>query len=456
MHLVRTAILLSLALLVACAPEEPDRRKPVRPGDTGSPDTGAPDTGDGDPSDTDDSDPPARPALYPDDQLQSPIPPFVRDRLVALAARGDGLEPHVFMKVGDSITEDTNALGCFAGSKVNLADRDDLQPTLDHFLAGDASGSTPFDRDSRAAEVGETADWALTGDPSPVEKEMDALDPAFALIQYGTNDMQMGTTYLSAIWNFGDTMLQLLDFVADEGVVPVLVTIPPRLDIEEAGDWVPTYNAVIRGLAQGRQVPLVDLELGLRSIDGYGLSSDGVHLDAYDSGACKLSEQGLQYGNNLRNLLLLDALDRVRRAVLQGEALDDAGEALEGAGTPADPFVVEAFPFTDLRDTRDATTTAIDVYDGCGSEADESGPEYVYRLDLEKRTTVRALVFDQGDVDVDLHLLGDTVDGAACIDRDDADLEMTLDAGTWHFVLDSYVKDGDVRAGEFLFVVVKP
>ncbi|MFH1462976.1 MAG: SGNH/GDSL hydrolase family protein [Pseudomonadota bacterium] len=443
------------ALLFAGCCAAPARHDPGGPRDTGTPtDTGHQDSGRDDTGDTATEDLPF-PARYPVDRLQSPVTPWVRDRLTALIAGGDGLHPDVFMKVGDSITADPNALGCFAGARVDLGDRPELQATVEHFLTGEAGGSTPWDRDSRAAEVGETAAWALDGDPSPVERELSALSPAFAVVQYGTNDMQMGTTYLSAIWSFGEAMLDLVDLLLERGVVPVLVTIPPRLDIAQADAWVPTYSAVVRGIAQGRQVPLVDLERGLRALDGYGLYGDGVHLEPSSQGACVLTAAGLACGCNTRNLLVLDGLDRVRRAALEGEVLDEAGERLLGGGTAEDPFVVDALPFTDVRDTREEGTRGMDRYPDCGSDADESGPEVIYRLDLARRTTVRLLVFDRGDVDIDLHVLGATVDQSTCVDRDDSDLELTLEAGTWHVVLDTYVASAEERAGEYLLVMVE-
>jgi hypothetical protein len=423
------------------------------PGDSDPADTGTHDTDDTD--DTGGNDPGSFPARYPADRLQSPLTPWVRDRLVALRDGAPGLHDDVFMKVGDSITVDSNALGCFAGSRVDLGARPDLQPTIDHFLAGEAGGGSPWERDSRAAEVGQTAAWAMSGDPSPVERELDALSPAFAVVQYGTNDIHMGSTYLSAIWSFGESMLDLTDLLIDEGVIPLLVTIPPRADSTAVDAWVPTYNAVVRGIAQGRQVPLVDLELGLRPLDDYGLYGDGVHLEPYGQGACQLTDAGLEYGCNVRNLLVLDGLDRLRRAALDGEVFDDDGEPLAGSGLAADPFVIDSLPFTDLRDTSLEGERQLDSYPGCGSSADESGPELVYRFDLERRTTLRFLVFDRGQVDIDLHVLGATVDDSDCQGRDDSDLELTLDSGTWHLVLDTYVSGGQELSGEFLVVVIE-
>jgi hypothetical protein len=423
------------------------------PRDTGGADTAQADTGAGS-TDTGEGTV-SLPAFYAADQLQSPINAAIRDRLVALRAAGSRLDAQVFMKVGDSITVDPNALGCFASTEVNLGDRDDLQGTIDHFLAGEAGSSTPWDRETRAAEIGQTAAWAMEGDPSPVDRELDKLDPAFAVIQYGTNDMHMAESFKAAMDPFVSSMLDLIDHVLEASVVPVLVTIPPRLDDADADTWVSIYNAAIRGMAQGRQVPLVDLELGLRAVDGYGLYPDGVHLEPYPNGACKLGDSGLAYGCNVRNLLVLDGLDRARRAALEGEVLDPDAPGISGAGTAADPIGVHTFPFSDLRDTADATDRRLDRYTGCDSDADLSGAEVVYRFALARETTVRAMVFDRGEVDVDVAFLGETADEDACVERDDAQVRKTLDPGTWHVVVDTRTRDGSPRPGEYLLVIVE-
>lgn len=400
------------------------------------------------------------PARYPDDALQSPLTEYVVEGLRAIGEGGSGQQADVFMKVGDSMTVDGNALFCFADDYVDLGEYSDLQTTLDFFLGGDAAGSTPFDRESRAAEEGMSASWATSGTPSPVEQELEALSPSLAVVQYGSNDMEQGTTYRSAIWGFGSNMLDLVDAILAAGVVPVLLTIPPREDVSDAWTWVPSYNAVIRGIAESLQVPLIDLHLGLQEVDGYGLSSDGLHLNAYTEGgfhrACVLTEEALEHGNNTRNLLILQALDRLRSVLVEGESsLDEPGTRPQGEGSSEDPFVIDALPYASLQDTTASPHTHLDVYTGCEADQDESGPEYLYRLDLQRSTAVRLMVFDRGEVDVDLHLLGEEISESSCLERDDAIIERTLEPGTYHLALDTYVSSGVEKSGEYLFVALE-
>ncbi len=393
------------------------------------------------------------PARYPADRIQSPITPFIADRLAAVVALDPGLRDDVFMKVGASSTVSDNTLTCFADDDWDLGARSDLLDTLQFFQAGDADGSTPFDRDTEAAESGRTASWAISGDPSPIEEEIAAIDPQLAVVHYGTNDMGMGTTYSSAMPGFYSAMMTLVRDLLDQGIAPVLTGISPRGDSANADRWVATYNAVIRGMAQAWQVPFIDLQLATADLDGYGLSGDGLHLEAYSGGACMLTEEGLEHGYNVRNLIVLDALDRLRAAAAD-DPLDDAEPPAPGDGSPEDPFEITSLPWSDYRDTAESDHRLIDEYTGCDYDADESGPEYVYRLEIAETKRVRAVVLDEGDVDIDVHLLDESMTAAGCLERDDRDLSATLEPGVYHFVLDTWVSDGEEMSGGYLFAVV--
>jgi hypothetical protein len=234
---------------------------------------------------------------------------------------------------------------------------------------------------------------------------MDALDPVLAVVMFGTNDIGwFSPDHVHTLDWYHGHMFDLVDALLEAGIVPILSTIPPRDDNSELDAWVPTFNAVIRAMAQGRQIPLVDFHRELMPLGDHGLSGDGVHPNAYASDACTLTSEGLAYGYNVRNWVTLTALDRARRAAIEdGGPLDDSAPRLEGQGTAADPFVVTGNPFVDVRDSAQSGSSDLDTYDCSG--ADESGPEYVYRLTVTEAVRLRAVVLDRGDVDVDIHLL---------------------------------------------------
>jgi hypothetical protein len=353
----------------------------------------------------------------------------------------------VFMKTGASSTVSHNTLFCFADGPVELGEHDELQPTLDFYLGGDAAGTTPFDRQSEAARVGHHAGWAISGDPSPIDIEVDMLSPRVALVHFGANDMGWGETYGDALVYYHSNMMLLVDGLILEGVVPVLFGITRRGDYASAQRWVATWNATIRGIAQSRQVPFVDLYEAIDWLPGHGLAGDGLHLEAYGGGACILDEEGLQHGYNIRNLVALEVLDRAVAVLEDGaEGLDDPQPPLVGEGTPSAPWQIEGLPFTDVRDTTVQGEPFVDVYPGCNSTADES----------EETTRVRAAVLDMEGVDIDVHLVDETASGDGCIERGHHFVEGTLEPGVYHFVLDTWVNnDGVPLAGEFLFVLLE-
>jgi len=443
------------------------------------PDTVAPDSADGQQNDAD-----ARieddvvvpiplhetqPVLYPANRVHSPLTGFVVDTMREIAASNSDLQNDVFMKVGASGTVSSSFLDCFASDDVLLDGRDDLQVTIDHFLGGNANDggssgpTTPFDRDTYAAEVGRTAKWAIGGSPSPGEQEITAIQPRFAIINYGTNDMQMGNTHGTALWTenfFYDSFTSLVDQVSDEGIIPILTGLNPRTDIPSADLWVPTYNAVVRGVAQSRQIPFIDLHLAVEPLPSHGLSSDGLHGNSYYSNgkkACYFTDEALQYGYNTRNLLTLESLDRIRQvAVGESDALDVDGLFLAGDGSAQDPFEIPTLPFTHVADTTLSENRNLSLYSGCGSESNESGPEFLYSLTLDRETALRAIVLDHAGADIDLHILDETGTEGGCISRAHHMVEGRLPAGDYLISIDTWVSASSLElTGEYLFVLIE-
>ena len=128
---------------------------------------------------------------------------------------------------------------------------------------------------------------------------------------YGTNDHDRITPA-----EFTRDMTRILEIVESYGSVPVLSTIPDRLDRADAGARVPPYNDAIRALAAARHLPLVDYWRVLQPLPNKGIDPDGIHPSAYrinGNVTCGiLTPEGLRFGYNLRNLVTLFALDRLR------------------------------------------------------------------------------------------------------------------------------------------------
>ena len=439
-RLAREPLLATVLLAVASACSSPALEVDAGDGDGGRSDAGAVDGGHFDAGVAT-----ARPELYPADRRHSPITPYVAANLRTIAARAS-TSADVFVKVGDSITVDESFLHCFAGTNLDWDGREQLESSRAHFAGGTPE---PFARTSLAAGIGWNAAEPLTHAPG-LSEELIALTPGFAVVMYGTNDVG----YHNIDW-FGTNMLNLVDYLGAAGVVSILSTIPPRDDSASADAEVPRHNAVIRGIAQAYQLPLVDFHRELIDIPGHGLWGDGVHPNVYSGGGCIFTSVGLGYGHNLRNLITIEALARVVALVVDGGAAPDvASRSLEGQGTHADPFIISELPFADRNDTALSTQREVDSYSGCSAEQDESGPELVYRLDLASATTIRALVIDRGEVDIDIHLLAGGSSGAECLLRDHQVIVTSLAAGSYYLNLDSFV--GEIEhSGEYLLVVME-
>ncbi len=396
-------------------------------------------------------DPPAATTTrYPSDRTHSPMTAAVAANLEQIGERGPGLADDVFMKVGASSDVSASNLHCFATDDVDLGVHVELTETLELFRAGDAAGTSPFDRESLATEAGRSASWVIAGEPSPLQLEIDAVSPSLAFVHFGTNDMEQGVDPGAALPGFFVAMSALLDGAQQQGIVPIVVGLTRRGDDPAADRWIATYNAVLRAMAQQRQVPFVDAWWAIDPLPGHGLGPDGLHLESYAGGSCDFSELGLQHGYNLRNLIQLEALARTEAAAAGDPPDDDVLPPVLGDGSAQQPWLIDGLPFLHDADTANGIAQ-LDLYD-CSS-SDESGPELTYSLELAADTALRIIALDGEGVDVDVHVLAGS-GPESCVARDDGIIADTFAAGTWRIVIDSW-SDGAVDyAGRFVLAVV--
>ena len=361
--------------------------------------------------------------LYVEGAIHSPITPALAERLQALAAH----QPKVFAKVGDSITAADSFLDCFADD-FDLGNHGELAPTIAFFDAGSAAGSSPFSRTSYAAIGGTTSSDAMAGSPCTVDRELDAIDPRYAVVLFGTNEVRYGWTldaYGSALWD-------LIDHLSQRGTIPILSTMPANVGYPEADAKIPTYNRVVRALAQGYGMPLVDLHRALAPLPNRGISGDGLHPSTAPGGACLLTSAGLAYGYNMRNLITVEALARVRAAI-DGAPPSSSAPTRTGHGLHADPFVA-SLPLVDLG-TTSAGDLAIDH--GCGGAG--AAHEITYRVELGSPTTIAAHVIGHAGSNPDVHV----IQNGSCIATGDRSVTVTASAGPLTIVVDTAGSDGE-------------
>lgn len=430
------------------------------------------------------------PVHYPTDRTQSPITPYVVSRMKQIAAQGSGLNPRVFMKVGDSITANSNFLNCFTDELPwsateetyrSLGGRDELAQTITYFSTT-VGADNAFERDSSAAYPGWGAGNVVEGNPTPLDQEIDAIHPQVAIVMYGTNDLGIGgssdpSTDQYKFSYYPGEMMELVDRMMERGVVPLLMTIPPRVDYPRYALLTPAYNLIVRGIAEAKQIPLIDYYRLLAPLDdyNYGIGDDGMHPTYYGipdpnswpALACNLTDPALNYGYNVRNLVALTALERARQVFDEDVEYLDVADPTQmitftGSGAAADAFDIDHLPFTDMRDIKLSTNASLSDYSGCDGAPDKPGPENVYRLVLTAPTRLRAFVAghivpeqDRNPYELSLHLLEASPTGAACIQSHEVLINGTLQPGTYYLSVDTTSISGNFGTGEYFFGVME-
>jgi hypothetical protein len=395
---------------------------------------------------------------YPTDQTHSPVPQSVVAQLRRIASHAaPSARDNSFVKVGDSITasgaflggssEPDNIRSCWQDGPilhegdyhVRIPSDSDLAPTIRHFRTavttalnyeGKEETVTPLGRFSIAAQVGAGAQWALgNAADSPVDREIAAMQPLFAWVAYGSNDVGQGgspgSDFFDKIGTFQGSFFQLVDRVVSKGIIPVLRTLPPRLS--DGGDYqfvVPAMNALIRAKAASMQTPLFDfygalvhspylpspIQRGEHRDNDWGIGNDGLHpsqgiYTQYCYGDAATPEAGLNTGYAVEALGALRGLHRAVSAVVVGvESLDDASPS-------PDPNVIdtrmktkvfggEVMTWGDVRSSADEQVRTAS-YGACTAPNDgvrapdgASGPAVDYSLTLSAAMSLRAIVTD--------------------------------------------------------------
>ncbi|MBN1119987.1 MAG: hypothetical protein JXJ17_02825 [Anaerolineae bacterium] len=230
-----------------------------------------------------------------------------------------GNRPNVFSKVGDSITDHQAFLTPIGYGEYDLHDHVYLASVIGYFSTVDAYNNNSFANTSLAAKGGWSA-WTVHNpnavfssncltDETPLECEYRLVRPSIALIMLGTNDVQT-----TPIDQYEELMRRTVEVSIENGVIPVLSTIPP-FQREGMPERVDAINAVIVRLTEEYDIPLWNYYAALLPLPNLGMSSDGIHPSwNYDPG--DFSEDGLKYGMTVRNLTALQALDAIWRTII--------------------------------------------------------------------------------------------------------------------------------------------
>lgn len=249
------------------------------------------------------------------------VGPGVKEIYQAGLARGNN--PRVFSKLGDCMTENPNFLGQFSEGRYDLGAYGYLKEVIDHF-AGVPARAEGWEEDSFAT-IGLAAasgfniagpldptwanpQWCSAGE-SPVACEYRVARPGFAVIMFGTNDV----TYTEPdAYDF--YLRSLVIQTLDHDTVPILSTFPTRPEDPEKSLLL---NRIVVRAALDYGVPLMNLSRALEPLPNHGVDpNDTIHLTVpADQRVDNFTEVNLQAGFTVRNLVTLQALDAVWRAV---------------------------------------------------------------------------------------------------------------------------------------------
>jgi lysophospholipase L1-like esterase len=219
-----------------------------------------------------------------------------------------GNRRNVFAKIGDSITESGSFLYDFGYGWYTLGNHSEVLPVIQRFVTTTfPDGSNSFNRPSFSAVGGWTSGDALEGgSSSPLVQELNYTHPMFAIVMYGTNDMQR-----SNLSTYTANMNTIVDTIESFGTVPILSTIPPRNDSDSLAAQVLDFNNVVRNIASTRHLPLIDYYVAMMPLPSHGISDDGIHPNLYLDEGGTLTDTALQYGYNTRNLTFLQMMLRL-------------------------------------------------------------------------------------------------------------------------------------------------
>ena len=156
----------------------------------------------------------------------------------------------------------------------------------------------------------QTTDWLADG--AAIIKNV---NPSWALIMFGTNDLRMGVE-LSV---YKDNLTNIVNTNIDAGVIPVLSTIPPQT-IASDNARIPGFNAAIKEIAAAKNIPYVDLwglYEDLHPNNWAALSDGDVHPNYGTGGGADIGNDETLKNNGylLRSVLTAEMAEKLKTIV---------------------------------------------------------------------------------------------------------------------------------------------
>ncbi len=410
----------------------------------------------------------------------------VASHVIEIHARDPERRDDAFSKMGGSTVASKAFLYCLATPYVDFGEHTHLAETVHYFHTGRRSS---FNRKSEAAGVSWNLRYVLGGRPANFRKELGATQARWALILFGGNDAQNENERI-----YFKRLVYLVEELGKMGVVPILGSALPRRNAYK-NRWIHRFNLITEAVAEHWALPYIDYHAALTALPRKGLARDGVHPNVLPPGgykkACQLTERGLRYGNNVRNLLTLQTLDALRRVIpapapapapepepgLDPGPGPGLGPGLDPAPIPTPAPVSEPepepepesdpepepapepvpdpdpdpFPMSVLVD-KPTLAPAASLPKNCGQPKPGSRV-YRTRLTLDARTRLRASALDLDGYKPRVLLVRVDETGERCVRRRMQTLELDVRPGMWDLIVE--VSKRAAEEGRMLILVAR-
>jgi hypothetical protein len=249
--------------------------------------------------------------------LNVPVLPDLNDppvqaniRKIHDTGKANGVVPGDFKLVGDATLSGVGGVG---DPGANLAEfKPQLDPVIQFFDAGIKGAKTASDQPGfSSADILNPGKGAKECQgKSPLDCALDA-KPATVIISVGHNDIAMNVP----LDQFRNNLNAAINAAAGRGIIPILVTIagaPKPADEPKLAQ----YNNVIYEAAKAANTPLFNLYAIRKDNPALVNPPNGELTQA--QGPINLSPEGLQVGENVATLRLLQLLESLKAAVPLG------------------------------------------------------------------------------------------------------------------------------------------
>jgi len=244
----------------------------------------------------------------------APILPEITDSMCEVLQMGidEGAFVDVVSKVGDSNSVSPEYLATIGNGEVDYRIYDFLRETGDFYSESLTVTTMAAKKGMNSAAVFDPF-WATPNtcelNESPLACEYRLRNPSLALIMFGNNDTKVLNR---AGWEA--QMRLVIEATLAENILPILITFTTDAEKDQYIQAI-NFNAILIGLAQEYDVPLINFWAVAQALPRQGIGDDNQHLTV-SGGRLVFGGFEANYGMTLHNLLVLHTLDRIRETCL--------------------------------------------------------------------------------------------------------------------------------------------